>query len=68
MDIHTKECPSNVVMETKQEQTQLPENAFRELHEGEQYEPLMRADKVYPEVNVWSVAWWLSVKEAWART
>ena len=44
-------------METKQEQTQLPENAFRELHEGEQYEPLMRADKVYPEVNVWSVAW-----------
>ena len=57
MDIHTKECPSNVVMETKQEQTQLPENAFRELHEGEQYEPLMRADKVYPEVNVWSVAW-----------
>ena len=35
----------------------MPENAFRELHEGEQYEPLMRADKVYPEVNVWSVAW-----------
>lgn len=43
-------------MEEK-EQVQLPENAFRELKEGEQYEPLMRADRVYPEVNVWSVAW-----------
>ena len=38
-------------------QMQLPENAFRELREGEQYEPLMRADRTYPEVNVWSVAW-----------
>lgn len=36
---------------------QLPENAFRELKEGEQYEPLMRSDRTYPEVNVWSVAW-----------
>ena len=43
-------------MEEK-EQVQLPENAFRELKEGEQYEPLMRADRVYPEVNAWSVAW-----------
>jgi len=38
-------------------QMQLPENAFRELHDGEQYEPLMRADRTYPEVNAWSVAW-----------
>ena len=38
-------------------QAQLPENAFRELKEGEQYEPLMRSDRTYPEVNVWSVAW-----------
>ena len=44
-------------MEEKQEKMQLPENAFRELHEGEQYEPLMRADRNYPEVNAWSVAW-----------
>ena len=43
-------------MEQK-EQMQLPENAFRELQEGEQYEPLMRADREYPEVNAWSVAW-----------
>ena len=43
-------------MEQK-EQMQLPENAFRELQEGEHYEPLMRADREYPEVNAWSVAW-----------
>ena len=36
---------------------QLPENAFRELHDGESYEPLMRADRDYPEVNAWSVSW-----------
>ena len=36
---------------------QLPENAFRELKEGEQYEPVLDANKVYPEVNAWSVTW-----------
>ena len=35
----------------------LPSNAFRELREGEKYEPLMRADREYPEVNAWSVGW-----------
>ena len=44
-------------MEEKQEQMQLPETAFRELHDGESYEPLMRADRDYPEVNAWSVSW-----------
>ena len=37
------------------ENMQLPENAFRELKEGESYEPLMSPQKVYPEVNLWSV-------------
>ena len=37
--------------------TQLPENAFRELKEGEQYEPLMSPSGNYPEVNAWSVTW-----------
>ena len=41
----------------EQKAVQLPENAFRELKEGEEYEPLMQADKVYPEVNPWSVTW-----------
>ena len=35
----------------------LPENAFRELKEGERYEPLMSPEGNYPEVNVWSVTW-----------
>ncbi|MCQ2254949.1 MAG: oligopeptide transporter, OPT family [Bacteroidaceae bacterium] len=37
--------------------TSLPENAFTELKEGEEYEPLMEAGKSYAEVNVWSVTW-----------
>ncbi|MCD8166313.1 MAG: oligopeptide transporter, OPT family [Bacteroides sp.] len=35
----------------------LPENAFRELAPGEVYNPLMKADRNYPEVNLWSVLW-----------
>ena len=37
--------------------TQLPENAFRELKENEEYEPLMSPSGKYPEVNTWSVTW-----------
>ena len=37
--------------------TQLPENAFRELNEGEEYQPLMSPRGEYPEVNAWSVTW-----------
>ena len=37
--------------------TQLPDNAFRELKEGEEYEPLMSPRAEYPEVNTWSVTW-----------
>ncbi len=33
----------------------LPENAYRELKEGEVYEPVMSPHKKYPEVNAWSV-------------
>lgn len=36
---------------------ELPENAFRELKEGEEYTPLMSPDKEYPEVSPWSVTW-----------
>ncbi|MBQ7440411.1 MAG: oligopeptide transporter, OPT family [Prevotella sp.] len=41
----------------KKEDVQLPENAFRELKEGESYEPIMSPQKQYPEVNAWSVTW-----------
>lgn len=33
----------------------LPENSHRELKPGEVYQPLMRADKTYPEVTPYSV-------------
>ena len=44
-------------MENEKEQVQLPENAFRELKEGEEYQPVMSPQKEYPEVNGWSVTW-----------
>ncbi len=39
------------------ESVKLPENAFTELKEGEEYNPIMSPKKVYPEVNGWSVTW-----------
>jgi len=41
----------------EKDEMQLPENAFRELHEGETYEPIMHSSRRYPEVNAWSVTW-----------
>lgn len=38
---------------------ELPENAFRELNEGEEYQPIMSAESNPAEVNVWSVTWGL---------
>ncbi|MBQ6208714.1 MAG: oligopeptide transporter, OPT family [Prevotella sp.] len=35
----------------------LPENAFRELKPGEEYQPIMKPNQTYPEVNGWSVTW-----------
>ncbi len=43
-------------METKNNMN-LPENAFRELKEGEKYEPVMNPGKPCTEVNGWSVTW-----------
>lgn len=44
-------------MENAKQQTGVPENAFRELKKGEQYEPLMSPDRTYKEVTVWSALW-----------
>lgn len=41
--------------ENEKEIIQLPENAFTELKDGEQYEPVMNPKREYPEVNAWSV-------------
>ncbi len=37
----------------------LPENAYRELKEGETYQPLMPANRSFREVTPWSVFWGL---------
>lgn len=43
--------------EEKNQPVELPENAFRELGEGEEYQPVMSPSKNYPEVTLWSVSW-----------
>lgn len=43
--------------EGQEKQVELPENAFRPLKPGEEYEPILKPDKTYPEVNTWSVTW-----------
>ena len=45
--------------EDEEKVTGLPENAFRELNEGEEYKPIMSPDKQYREVTPWSVIWGL---------
>ncbi len=37
----------------------LPENAYRELKEGEEYKPILMTGKKYPEINAWTVVWGL---------
>jgi len=44
-------------MEEKEMQPKgLPENAYRKLKEGENYEPILSPKKKYPEANFWSVS------------
>lgn len=45
-------------MENKTEQNiEIPENAFRELRTGEEYEPIMSPKRTYREVSPWSITW-----------
>ena len=48
-------------MKQEEKPVGLPENAFRPLKPGEEYHPLMSPDKVYPEVNAWSVLWGIAM-------
>ncbi|MDR1591489.1 MAG: oligopeptide transporter, OPT family, partial [Prevotellaceae bacterium] len=41
---------------TKEQKIALPENASRELKQGEEYHPVMSPNRTYPEVNVRSVS------------
>lgn len=44
-------------MEEDKRPVELPENAYRELKEGEEYQPVMQPGKAYPEANFWSIGW-----------
>lgn len=37
----------------------LPENAYRELNAGEEYQPVMSPQTTFPEITPWSVMWGL---------
>ncbi|MBP5688686.1 MAG: oligopeptide transporter, OPT family [Muribaculaceae bacterium] len=58
------EIPENVLQEPTtlpdgvidENQVELPENAFRPLKEGEEYVPILRPEKKYPEVTPYSVS------------
>jgi len=46
--IHNKEQETHI---------QLPDNAYRELKDGEIYKPILLGTKKYPEVNAWTLFW-----------
>ena len=39
------------------EDIKLPDNAYRELKEGESYKPILLGEKKYPELNAWTITW-----------
>lgn len=40
-----------------QEEIKMPDNAYTELKEGEEYKPILMGTKKYPEINAWTVIW-----------
>ncbi|WP_102409142.1 OPT family oligopeptide transporter [Parabacteroides bouchesdurhonensis] len=48
-----------MMKEDEEKVSGLPENAYRELKEGEVYKPIMSPNKQYREVTPWSVFWGL---------
>ena len=48
------------------EEMNLPENAFRELKDGEEYKPLMSPDKIYRDGNHLLCSRSLSGSEGWS--
>lgn len=39
------------------EEIKMPDNAYTELKEGEEYKPILMSTKKYPEINAWTVIW-----------
>lgn len=40
-----------------EQEIKVPENAYRELKDGEEYKPILLGDKKYPELNAWTIGW-----------
>lgn len=45
------------VSEETDNDIRLPENAYRELADGEEYRPILLSDRKYPELNAWTIFW-----------
>ena len=43
--------------EVKKNSIGLPENAYRELNQGEEYIPILSPEQTYPELNKWTLFW-----------
>ena len=41
----------------QENEVKMPENAYRELKEGEEYKPILLGEKKYPELNAWTIVW-----------
>ena len=54
MEKATNEKTQDIIRDA--DPTQLPENAFRELAEGEEYRPVMHPERAYSEVTPYSVS------------
>ncbi|MCR4966025.1 MAG: oligopeptide transporter, OPT family [Bacteroidales bacterium] len=39
------------------DEIKLPDNAYRELKDGETYKPILLGEKKYPELNAWTIIW-----------
>ena len=48
-------------METPNTKRGLPENAYKELKAGEEYQPIIDPVEPYPEISPWSVFWGLTM-------
>ena len=45
-----------IIVQDSQDEIAIPENAARELKPGEKYVPILKPDKVYPEITPYSVS------------
>lgn len=47
----------NVTPLQEENEVRMPENAYTELKDGEEYKPILLSDRKYPEINAWTVVW-----------